>query len=45
MNGKEVFQIPEPEDRVVVLSASASHTKAIKPIKGVDQDKSKFFLP
>jgi hypothetical protein len=45
VNGKEVFQIPEPEDRVVVLSASASHTKAIKPVKGVDSDKSKFFLP
>jgi len=45
VKGKEVFQIPEPEDRVVVLSASASHTKAIKPIKGADPDKSKFFLP
>jgi hypothetical protein len=45
VNGKEVFQIPEPEDKVVVLSASASHTKAVKPIKGVDSEKSKFFLP
>ena len=42
VKGKEIFEIPEPEDKVVVLSASASHTKAIKPIKGEDRDKGKF---
>jgi hypothetical protein len=42
VKGKEIFEIPEPEDKVVVLSAGAAHTKAVKPIKDADEDKSKF---
>jgi len=47
VKGKDVFEIPEPEEKVVVIEACASRTKAAPVEKDLSEEERRalFFLP
>jgi len=47
VHGKAVFEIPEPEEEVVVLEACASRTKATPAVKDLSEEERRalFFVP